>query len=156
MGLTTIERLILANQYTILEKLYPDEAQNYADKWKIVSSGYTALYGELTRTISEEMSQAVCEEVTEILDMYRALHDAQKVPFPGFDGNNENEYFDFAKFVIQDWDRWREFATSDLNSHRQMLSIYRTMLREWNASANRFTLTPDDVKRILEAGGDQL
>lgn len=44
MKLTKVERLILSNQYSILEKLYPEEAEHYHLQKKIVENGYSLHY----------------------------------------------------------------------------------------------------------------
>jgi hypothetical protein len=153
MNLTKSERLILFNQYQILEKLDPENAKDYANAAEIVSSGYTRLYGqELAKMLDTETPPETCEEVTEILDMYRALNTVKHEVFPGFDGNNESEHYSYARFMIEDLGRWNEFKKDDLNSHMGMLYKYRLMLAAWKASPKKHELTPEDCKRILETG----
>ena len=55
--LTLKERLLLANQYLILEKLYPDEAEHYAELRKVVERGYALEYIDLVEQFSEELSK---------------------------------------------------------------------------------------------------
>ena len=38
--LTTLDRLVLSNQYRILEALYPDEAETLAIKREAIENGY--------------------------------------------------------------------------------------------------------------------
>jgi uncharacterized protein YfbU (UPF0304 family) len=153
MNLTKTERLILANQYRILEKLYPNES-SYSNAAEIVTAGYTRLYRELPNQPHEEIPPAVCEEVTEILEMYRALHPVCDKSFPGFDGNDEVPHYSYARFMIEDMGRWIEFKDDDINSHTAMLPTYQAMLREWEASPSKVKLTEDDAARILKAGED--
>ena len=59
--LSPTERIILSNQYRILELLNPrkfnsTEADHYAELRKIVESGDVARYGELSRDLKDEMA----------------------------------------------------------------------------------------------------
>ena len=47
MNLTKMERLILANQYRILEKLDAAEADIYGQRAEILEQGYSGLYPSL-------------------------------------------------------------------------------------------------------------
>jgi uncharacterized protein YfbU (UPF0304 family) len=55
----------------------------------------------------------------------------ERVQFPGFDGNNEAEYFSIARFLIDDLQRFAGFREGhgDLNSHHPTLEGYGRMLR---------------------------
>jgi uncharacterized protein YfbU (UPF0304 family) len=153
MELTKEQRLILYNQYLILSKLDPEQADNWEQKAEIVSSGYTRLYeDELAKGIGPEVSKPVCEEVAEVLEMYRGLHAAAGVTFEGFDGNNETEHYAYAQFMIQELGRWAEFKNSDLNSHAERLARYRRMLQVWNRRSDKTRLSKDEAEHILNAG----
>jgi uncharacterized protein len=164
MELTLKERLLLANQYLILEKLYPNEADRYAQFRKALQNGYVQAYGELTQWFSEdELSTEECRKVMDILDMYRVMRAAHArlsdraaitehdVTFPGFDGNNESKHFSYAKYLIEDCGRWEEFKGCDLNTHSEMMPVYDRMLAAWNQSKDQVELTREDVLRILNA-----
>ena len=72
MNFTLKERLILANQYSILEKLSEDEddAKHYAQMRTIVQDGLTLEYGDLYSGFEkEELTEQQCHEVIDILDM---------------------------------------------------------------------------------------
>jgi hypothetical protein len=164
--MTKMERLILYNQYKILEKLDSREGEAYARCATILERGYTREYSDLFDWMSEELDERVSEEVIEILSMFRALTDAYRnladksgmderdINFRGFDGNDESKHFGYASFIIRDKAHFRESrnAGDDLNSHSGTLDRYRSMLRAWSASANQTSLTRDDVFRIVEAG----
>ena len=45
---TLEQRLILINQYKILEKLYPEDAKTYARYQEILNKGYTLHYHDST------------------------------------------------------------------------------------------------------------
>ena len=162
MDLDLKDRIILANQYRILEKLNPDEADHYAQNVKILESGYALDYARFGEHFSEEMSVDDCREVRDILDMYRSLKNAYSEltdkngidptdwDFRGFDGNDEGSQFSYASFLIEVQGRWRESKIPDINSHWPTLNRYRRMLKEWHASEEKHSLTGEDVRRILQ------
>ena len=53
VSLTPAERLILVNQYDILEKLYPERAEECDLKREILEMGVTARYAEVFGEIAE-------------------------------------------------------------------------------------------------------
>ena len=103
MELTKKDRLVLINQYAILEKVDPSNAKGYVNKRTALEAGYALHYSWLFDGIEDDMSIEDCEEVLSILEMYRAIAfscfkinntrniDNPKWRFPGFDGNNETE-----------------------------------------------------------------
>lgn len=131
--LTFAERVILANQYRLLEVLHPDAAPDYRARRAVVEGGFESEYDETLRglEIMDPVSSTACEEVVGILGMFRALYgsytrlseadkqgvDADRVRFRGFDGNEETREFRYARFMIQD-DRWGEFKPEDDDQHR--------------------------------------
>lgn len=162
MKLSVFERLSLRNQYLLLAKLYPSEAQHYEQCCKIVEYGYELLYQNLTTAIDEEgVDHDDCREVIDILEMFRMLGNAEKLlpadspidredlKFGGFDGNDEGPQFSLASFLIKDQGRWQESKIDDLNSHGPKLKTYRQMLERWKASEDRHHLTSEDVARIV-------
>jgi len=169
MDLDKKDRLILANQYRILEALYPDEAAEFARSRKALENGYKLQYHSLIEFISDEMSEEKCREVLDILDLHRAmlfsLRDKppsergglteEDVRFLGFDGNNEPEQYSYANYYVNDLGRYQELAEGrsyvDLNSHHETLGRYRNMLRLWKdlPGQNKFKLSPDQIRTIL-------
>jgi uncharacterized protein YfbU (UPF0304 family) len=71
--LTQVERLQLANQFEILEKLYPELAEMYAARRDIVQHGYSIQYSDVFTDIFTEMPYEECEYVYNVLDMHRTL-----------------------------------------------------------------------------------
>jgi uncharacterized protein YfbU (UPF0304 family) len=164
MELTKVERLILFNQYRILEKIDPDEARASEEACEILASGYTLEYETLASHIDKEVSDDKCREVRDILDMYRALKIARRdlpagtvsdadATFPGFDGNEETEHFAYATFVMEKQNKWVESKQDPRNSHWPVLSRYRMMLKSWKESPRKWELTPEDTARILPHKG---
>ncbi len=167
MTLSNRERITLINQFRILECLYPDDAEEYARQRAIVERGYTVLYGSLFGELWEEVPEARCQFVLDVLSMYRALtfsnsglSEDERVPadrlhFPGFDGNDEADLLGFAKFFTAALDRFTELTDNQKrpipNSHMGTVSIYNRMLSAWRTSKDKFQLAKEDIDRILSA-----
>ena len=167
MKLSRLERLLLSNQLRILEALYPEEAGSYAQHRKAIEEGYALHYDWLTQHLYDEMSEAQCQEVIDILDMYRALtFSATKVAntallehpyfrFRGFDGNYETKQMGYAGYFIEDLGRFQELRYgndhADLNSHMPTLGKYRNMLAEWARCSDKYNLSTEDMLRMLNA-----
>lgn len=74
MKLSKVERLMLVNQYLILEGLYPDEKEFYANNRKAIEEGFELHYSDLFAGISDKtLTEKECREVLDILDMFRAI-----------------------------------------------------------------------------------
>ena len=156
-NLTAAERLILLNQYRILEKLEPDDP-DHAERAEALQSGFTVFYWP-DWVHEDEVSEQDCREVFDVLDMHRALATAARndtsikpddVKFRGFDGNNESKHHSFVCYLVEQLGRYAELKGVELNSHAPMLQRYRQMVDRWNdLGSNRHRLTADDVKRIL-------
>ena len=149
--LTTVERLILANQFRILEHL--DQSEDWARLRKIVEEGYALQYDDLSR------------EVWDILNMFSMMKRAYEnlppeerkeiqeyvVRFSGFDGNNEPERVRYTRFIVDDLGRFSDLDRGDdFNSHMPSLATYRRMLPAWEASDDRHNLSKEDLMRIAE------
>ncbi len=159
------ERIILCNQYLILEKLYPENAEGYAQTRKALEHGYALHYSDLAQNIYEdELSEQECKEVLDILEMYSFLTfaykklkdtegiDEKRIKFDGFDGNSETSRMTYVRYFIKDLGRFQELDSGgDFNSHIQRLHRYQKMLREWQLSPDKFKLTKDDIIRITSA-----
>lgn len=167
MKMSLTERAIIANQLKILEKLYPEDAKNYAIYRTAIENGYEMHYFDFFEGSLEEMSKEECLEVIDILDMYRALTfsyqkltdktgiDENEIHFDGFDGNEEPRQYWYARYFILDLDRFKELTYGqeypDLNSHCNKLETYRGMLSVWKSIEDRFNLNADQMRRILDA-----
>ena len=161
MEITLNERVMLANQYRMLEKLYPGEEKKYAKYVTILENGYTEQYSELVDSFCKEFPIEDCAEVSEIFLMFRMLDNARElVPedsdidprqlkFQGFDATEESEQFRYAQFLLNEAERWIESKIEDVNSHHANLPVYRLMVRRWKQSAKPHHLTGADVVRIV-------
>jgi len=162
MDLSESERLILSNQYRILEHLYPEEAGTFAEHRKIVEDGYTLNYEEISRHIFDGLSMEECREVLDILSMHSVLHFSYQglddkegitIRFSGFDGNSETKQMSYTRFYIEELHRFAELIeiaqSDDFNSHHPTLRRYRLMLGEWNQCTDKNNLTREEISRII-------
>ena len=166
MDLSIKDRLIIANQLKILEKLYPEDAKDYSNHRKAIEQGYKSHYSWLIEGFSDEISVAESEEVIRILNMYRAITFSYKkaedkegleeseIKFPGFDGNDEGGQFGYALYFIVDLGRFTELTGGaeypDLNSHGwPSLEDYRKKLEIWNRYEDKHSLTIAQIKELL-------
>lgn len=167
MNLSKYERLVLYNQYTIMEKLFPEDMEIYSFNKKVIEEGYAENYCELTEFLSDELDPTVSKEIWDILQMHRSLNVSYRnlpdkgelkeedIKFRGFDGNNETRYMIYARFVFKDFDRYHELqeSNSSYNSHWPMLEKYRRMLRVWESITERYNnnLDLEQIKSIINA-----
>jgi len=149
--LSISERLLLLNQYRILEMVDTGQKDGWRKAQMIVEHGYEEEYHSLFGCIGEsELSRARCKKVQDILDMYQAMRGANpSIEFPGFDANNETAEYFYARFLVGDG-RWVDLQTKHgLNSHVSKLPQYSRMLEVWKACNDPVELTKLDVERIL-------
>lgn len=166
MKFTRTERLILSNQYRILEALYPDEARDFAAAGEALTRGYELHYVWIAEHVYEDvMTEEECREVLDILQMYDYLKiayddladksgiDERRLRFGGFDGNSEGKQVGYARyFCTHDGPRYQNLDKGDdFNSHCPSLDRHRRMLAEWMRSADRLNLAKDDILRITTA-----
>ncbi|HBJ1652010.1 YfbU family protein [Clostridium botulinum] len=167
MKLSKVERLILANQFKILEALYPDDEKYYSNSRIALEEGFESHYDNCFEVLSEnELTSEECDEVIEILNMYRAITfsyqklkdkediDEDEVKFEGFDLNDENEgkRVIYTRYFINDLDRFEELKYgdkyADFNSHSIMLPTYRNRLGKWKQLEKSFNLSKDEIIEI--------
>ena len=106
---------------------------------------------------SEEPSSDVVSEVVSILDMWDMLETSyqrlskedkakvekeaepfgKNVQFRGFDGNNESEYMNVARFLVDDLDRFSAFACKFQN---YLSLIWRYLSPRWRGNKIRVSL----------------
>ena len=167
--LTKIERLLLVNQFKILEKIYPEEADYYSQHREALEAGYVLHYDWLFEQLWDEISKEKCREVIDILSMYRAVTFSERkldkndridhrfLKFRGFDGNEESQLMAYAEYFVQNLRRFTELKygsdRADFNSHMPMLDEYRAMLEEWKKCTDINELSREEILRILDAQG---
>lgn len=157
-----LKRFELINQLLILEKLYPDEADTYAKNRKALEYGFQLHYDWLTENLNEGLSKEECQEVLDILDMYRSitfswqrLNPSKDIPkgmrFKGFDGNNEPDLRNYVQYFVIELGRFEELTYGQkfprFNSHTRMLERYKKQLAVWKQYD--FDLTAEQITSIL-------
>lgn len=161
--LSKIERLKLANQYRILEKLHEGfESKHYGNLADIFQYGYTYLYDLATEHFYEAMPEETAREVIDILDLHRALTFSvqelpegekgdlpEKVKFEGFDGNNESSHLLFAQFYCEQMNRYNELRV--FNSHCKTLDRYRAQLKKWDQLGKKHRFNKREIEEVLAA-----
>ena len=163
VSLTKLERLNLVNQYRLLQGVHRDDeylVKYYHRMEEIFERGYEQLYHEALDQLWDALPRETSEEVLSILEMHRALRfslgdkpdprDIERVKFEGFDANNESQHLGFAKFFVQDGEKYRELMI--FNSHYPTLPRYRKMLAEWQRMGRQPRLSRAQIDSILEAG----
>jgi len=163
--LSITERQILANQFRILAK-FDDGNNDYEGKAEILEKGYTGEYDSVfSSVIDKEVPFQICQETSEILQMYRVINNCirslsqeeqdslelDRLEFNGFDGNHDPHYH-YMKFLVEKMNLWDEYKETNLNSHSQYpLTKYRKMLeyKKVVESHKRYDLTKDDLEKIL-------
>lgn len=165
-SLSVAERLIIRNQLRILEKVDLNESEGYAVLAEILENGYRGEYGRITQwCLFDGLSEDECEEVREILYLYRRLQEAyedlgrpdeieeRELVFGGFDGNNETTQMGYLRFIRERLEEYKTVKIRDYNSHMPSIDKYRRMLQEWQQIDKRFDpLSVDEIRRILDAG----
>lgn len=169
MKLSDSERIILINQYEILARLARDEDEK--KKFEFAKDclyyGYVDLYDEFLPRLDE---QREFREVFDILNMYRDLLNSyfqleetdisiDDIKFKGFDGNDETDYYLFAKFLLENTEMYMEIKENNIdgfNTHYRRLGKYRRQLEIWRPLSKRNYLeqpylTEEQIKQIIEA-----
>jgi uncharacterized protein YfbU (UPF0304 family) len=181
--LSPFERRILVQLHRLVLAAKGDLGNSYYDKddevqgIQILESGFVGDYSVEFAGIVPPMSQAECELVWDIFDMFRIIGASVRAldggwkrigvdefygTFRGFDGNHplESRLLIYARHLVKH-DRWTEQAEFVLkeggNSHREMVPTYRAMLRVfkplWSEavrSGTRWHLSEKQVRQVLE------
>ncbi len=163
-SLSIIERQILTNQYRILSKLESDNP-DHETKIEILENGFTEQYYEVFDVSTEEISLEICEETTQILNMYRRINNCLKslsktekeslnlnaLAFEGF-GANGHFHSQYMTFMMEKMDLWREYRTLNLEEKsKNALFKYRKMLNYQNylLENDQYHLTRTDLIKLL-------
>lgn len=170
------DRFIISNQLKILEGLYPEDAQYYAQHRTAFEEGYESHYGWAMEHISNEtLTEEVTREIIDTLDMYRAIYFYQRdhgidgfneyqLKFSGYDGNDpfESKMMGYARYFVVELNRFTEVLETqgehfDFNSHAPKRGKYQRMLAIWKAipagrsQGQRHNLTRTQLESVLGA-----
>lgn len=165
MQLSRVERLMLSNQYKILEKLYPAESDEYRKIREGIERGYEWHYAEIVGHIygkEYEMSTQECDEVLDILELFSLLTDyynnledksdidEHQIRFLGFDGNNESKQMGYTRYLIHTLGRFESLyrSSDDFNSHCPSIDTYRAMVKRWKTLDKRYELSREKILTI--------
>lgn len=152
MKLDKKDRLILINQYKILEKLYPDDMNMYKNHRIALEDGFELNYNWLFEELDEELSEEKCKEIFAILSMFRAIYNSSKnipkeelnnlkaLKFQGVNVEYEYKEFAYINYIINELDRFEELKygnkLTDFNSRVPMLEKYKHMLDFWKKNSS--------------------
>jgi len=166
LQLSLKDRLVLSNQYRILECLDPGAVAKYRHSRDIVEQGYEVDYPSLADSFQAEMDFDLCREVLDILDMFalmRLSYDAAGKPaaldpaglrFEGFSSDFEEEMLACARYFIFKLGRYpsiQEAEAGNFASAGPMLETYRRMLKTWSDIGRGRLLSAADLGRMLDA-----
>lgn len=168
-SLTKKERLMLINQYLILEKLYPESADSYRRNRRALEDGYTLHYGWLYHYMGDDMSVEDCRYVLSVLELYEAISWSYRdlveqkanldgltkddIRFMGFDGNQEPEFLGYARYFVHDLNRFNALVEGDgylvPNSHYPTTEMYRQQLARWKHMRRPRNMEASEIKEVL-------
>jgi uncharacterized protein len=163
MPLTSFERLMLSNQFRILEKLEPEQAEMHRIRRDIVDGGFEGEYPTIFDVMSAPTSAEVCNEVMAILRMFTWMQEAyielekpdvvnpRELEFMGFDAKSEGAHFQYAQRLFQRDLFAKVQRTSGLDSQRPQLSVYRRMLAVRKRMESRTKASLVDLNQLLRA-----
>lgn len=168
MKIDLIQRLMIVNQYLILEKLYPLEEEIYRNHRIAFENGFEAHYSWATEHILEPLTKSESRFVLDILAMYSSIYFAVRETevldfnspyrFDGFDGNGETKLLIYCRYFVNDLDRYQELkygaVEGDFNSHRPTIEIYQDQLDRWKSIEDRIRLTKKQADMILGINGN--
>ena len=168
MELTKKDRILLINQYEILKRLDPGNADHYEQLTEILRRGYEVLYCMIDDQVSDEMRHDQGRLVLDLLDFYRSVEDYKDAhpddeefsdhpwgAFRGFDGNNEADYMAFARFLVERQGRFAEqkkylSQTDGFNSHMPTLQKYRRIVSKWYEKGREHMASKQAILEVLE------
>ncbi len=169
MHLTKKERLSFIYQLRLLEALYPDDNAGYAQMRDALENGFASEYCGTLFALPDTLDIEECDRVTEVLEMYRAIHLALRdvgpahpfaqhrlARFAGFDPVFEGRHGAFAEHLVKRG-LYRELApVVATHALRPMLPVYEAMLRVWSALSRRYQLDLMQVATLVDVSNDYL
>jgi uncharacterized protein len=166
-NLSLKDRLLLSNQYRILELLDEGNASEYAHRRAVLTGGQEMHYITLLEDFSNALNLEMAREVMDILEMFSRLRlsydhlDGKTsipdngVDFSGFHPEFEGEMLNYAQFYMAKLGRHRWLKNADgrgLESSVPMLDVYRRMLSTWQRISEAKVLSESEIGEIINAG----
>lgn len=167
------ERVIIINQYEILEKIDTENKDFYKKAIKILQNGYEKYYYRAMPSLNKANNNDV-ELVEDILFIYSMVED-YKVDNPqeakiidkldyshffGFDGNYESQYVELSLFLINELNMYgnkKEYFNKNITGYMKMANFYKEMIKRWKKDLDKKTsLNLNEIKYILLDKGVRL
>ena len=150
MNLSKTERLILMNQFKILQKIDNNNKLKHIENFEIIKYGYEREYNNLLNETFEldKLSESDCNEVINILNMYTWLIQTwinlpeeekkeilkEKILYPGIDSQEKPEKCYYSKFCLKTLNRFsfiqEHSKNPDFESHycnyKKLLEMLQT------------------------------
>jgi uncharacterized protein YfbU (UPF0304 family) len=164
MALSKTERLILANQYRILEVMVPDEAKYFAKVREALQAGYASAYEGIFDHIDDGLSEEECRFVEDTLAVYDALQlcydnlpdksgmDEGLLKFPGFSSNYEARHLGYCEFVVKREVRFVgvRLLGNNYDSIAPMIPLYAKMIAKHKEFGERPQLRWSECQSIVD------
>mgnify|MGYP002651650874 CR=1 FL=1 len=157
-----MERLLLANQYKMLNQLFPN--QGYDQIEESIRKGFYD-YDSLVEDIKNVVEKEYLKETEDALDLYNVLQRSveilgsqspvteEKVLFPGYgvSGELESSLLDYAIF-LRKTGKWSftKARREDLKSSSKMRAIYIKQVEIWKKLGKKTNLSAEDIQEILK------
>lgn len=160
------DRLILSNQYLILEHLDKEHAAEHGEHRKVLTRAQETHYVTLLEDFSNALNLDVTREVMDILAMFTRLRlsydhlggqtsiAVKGIEFSGFNSEFEAEALSYAQFYMQKLGRHRWLRSEDaqgIESSVPMLDVYRRMLSTWQGIGMSKVLSESEIGEIVNA-----
>jgi uncharacterized protein YfbU (UPF0304 family) len=167
--LSNVERIILANQFSIRKVLEKTDA--YDQVIAVLMGGFEVFYDDIALGMNDPMPADEGRFVLDVLSMYRAIEDYKQKHaddaefvakahsrFPGFDGIKETPYRRFVRYLVKGRNLFEEQLpyvkdTDDFDSHFEMIPTYKRMLATWSAYEvdDRLQLNAERARAVIDS-----
>lgn len=160
------DRLLLSNQYRILELLDKEGAAEHEEHRAVLTRAQETHYVTLLEDFSNTLNLELTGEVMDILALFSRLRlsfdhlDGQTsiaeegIEFSGFHPEFEREMLSYAQFYMQKLGRHRWLRGGDgqgIESSVPMLDVYRRMLSAWKGIGMAKVLSESEISDIVNA-----
>lgn len=148
-NLSTAERLILTNQFKLLNATGGLEEGQHDELIEMLEHGYALQINEwLTGIERHALNETECRFVIELMDLFDLLYNSWqqlseaeqqqiaewRVRFSGFDSEHEFKYLEYVRYLVDTEKCWTHFRRdNNFDSQRPTLDRYKTLLRNFEA-----------------------
>lgn len=147
-----VQKAIVGGHYWALGWEMPHIFHGHADKQRRV--GFVVDVLEMWRFLEDDYDRYSEDEKAELASKIAPYN---TIRFPGFDGNEEGEYYSIALFLVRDLKRFSRFGEEQrsLNSHHNTVERYGRMLRAFEPIRKTLDfgkrMTVDQMAEIINA-----